>query len=166
MAAKKTKKTTKRTATKTASKARAKTTKKPAKKVAARARSAGFGDALVRALTVAIVSDGEIASSERRVLDRFAKQPALRGVDVAAIVDETIDRCIADGPEPVLADVASRIKSTSDRETAFSSCLAMVATDGRATASEVRMLRALAASLRIPQARIKKLAGPLAAALG
>lgn len=161
-------------------KARSKAASKPAKKASraapekktttrsARAKkkpSDGTGEALLRALTVAMIADGEIAASEREALTRFASQPLFRDVDVVNVVEDAIDRCIDEGPEAVLADVASKLRTKPDREAAFSSCLAIVATDGRVTASETRILRALAESLAIPHARAKALAGPISAVL-
>ena len=69
---------------------------------------------------------------------------------------------LADGPDPILREVAAALKTPEQREAAFSSCIAIVATDGKITPSEQRFLRTLREVLAIPIAQARELAGPLA----
>jgi tellurite resistance protein len=133
------------------------------KKVAKRgAESKGLGDTLLRALTVAMVSDGEIAPAEQAILHRFAKESVFRGIDAGAVIESTIQRCLDQGSEATLDEITRRLKTKQDRETAFTSCLAVAATDGKLTPSEIRMLHGLRDALEISDARARQLAGPAA----
>lgn len=146
-------------------------TKAPAKRGASSSATTStaredVAEALLAAMTIAMIADGVIADSEHASLLRFASEPMFRGIDVEALVDATIERCLGEGPGPVLEDVTAKLRTTHEREAALESCVAIVASDGRVTASEARMLRALCEALQIPIARAKVLAGPVAAALG
>jgi tellurite resistance protein len=168
------KKPTKKAATKTKAKKPAvrrpiAAKKKPARKAAAtrtRTRTGGRGETLLCALTLAMVSDGEIAPSEIGILLRFAKEPLFKGVDAKRVIEETIRRCIDQGPDLMFDEIGKTLTTKDDRETAFLACLAVTATDGKLTASEVRMLHVLRDALEISNARAKKLAGPVAAIFG
>lgn len=168
------KKPTKKAATKTKAKAKKPAVrrpvaakKKPARKAAlATLAPKGRGETLLCALTLAMVSDGEIAPSEIGILLRFAKEPLFKGVDAKRVIEETIRRCIDQGPDLMFDEIGKVLKAKDDRETAFLACLAVTATDGKLTASEVRMLHVLRDALKISNARAKKLAGPVAAIFG
>ena len=97
------------------------------------------------------------------ILRRFAKEPVFDGVDATAVIQGTIERCLDDGPDVMFEEIARALATKQDRETAFVSCLAVTTTDGRLTASEVRMLHALRDAFAISNARAKTLAGPVAA---
>lgn len=125
-----------------------------------------FAEALLRAATVAMIADGDIARSEREILMRLADEALFDGVDVVSVIESTIGRCIAEGPDGVIAEVAAKLTTHEQRETAFSSCIAIVATDGKVTPSEQRMLRTMREVLGIPVADAKRLAGPLASIFG
>jgi uncharacterized tellurite resistance protein B-like protein len=121
-----------------------------------------LAEALLRAATVAMIADGDIASSEREILKRLSDEALFDGVDVVSVIQSSIAQCVAEGPDALLADVAAKLTNAEQRETAFSSCIAIVATDGKVTPSEQRMLRTLREALAIPVADAKRLAGPMA----
>ena len=122
-----------------------------------------LGHTLVRALTVAIVADGEIGTAEEKLLARFLKAPLFKGLDGPSIVEATIRECVETGPDAIYADIASKLTTKEQREAAFSSCLAATVSDGKVTASEARMLHALKDAFSLSTARAKSLAGPAAA---
>lgn len=144
-------------------------TKKPvAKKVAAKAPAASskkkeLGETLLRAITVAIIADGEIAEAEERLLNRLAKAPLFKDLNGPKIVAATIKQVIVTGPDRIFAEIAEKLTTKDERETAFASCLAATTSDGKLTASEVRMLHALKDAFSLSTARAKALAGPAAA---
>lgn len=163
------KKPTKKAATKTKAKKPAArrpiaAKKKPARKAASAPK--GRGETLLCALTLAMIADGEIAPSEIGILLRFAREPLFKGVDAKRVIEETIRRCIDEGPDSMFDEIGKVLETKDDRETAFLACLAVTATDGKLTASEVRMLHVLRDALEISNARAKKLAGPVAAIFG
>ena len=162
------KKPTKKAATKTKAKKPAVRRPIAAKKKPARParKAASRGETLLCALTLAMIADGEIAPSEIGILLRFAKEPLFKGVDAKRVIEETIRRCIDQGPDLMFDEIGKTLTTKDDRETAFLACLAVTATDGKLTASEVRMLHVLRDALEISNARAKKLAGPVAAIFG
>jgi tellurite resistance protein len=113
-----------------------------------------------------VIADGEFAAAEEALLRRFYAEPLFRGIaDLSTVVRQAIDRCVKDGLDAALADVADELGSKDARETAFTTCVAAAAADGHITGTEARMLQRLRAAFRIPEKRARVLAGPIAGAL-
>ena len=145
-------------------------TRKKKKRALPRAKKSNahrVASTILQAITITVIADGEFAAEEEALLRRLASEPFFDQVaDVGAVVRQAIDRCIAQGIEGALARLAKDLPTTAARETAFAACLAAAAADGKITGSEARLLQQLRDAFRIPEARARELAGPIAPALG
>jgi hypothetical protein len=143
------------------------------KKAAGKGRWAGMtgkerlAEGILQAVTMTVIADGEFAAAEEALLRRFYAEPLFRGIgDLGAVVRDAIDRCVKDGLDAALSEVADDLGTQDARETAFTTCLAAAAADGHITSTEAHMLQRLRNAFRIPAKRARELAGPIAGALG
>jgi uncharacterized tellurite resistance protein B-like protein len=119
------------------------------------------GSTLLAAMSVAMIADGVIAPAERALLMQLAREGLFGDIDVDSVIQRAIERCVEEGRDVLLGELADELRSDDEREAMFSACIAIVATDGKITESEARMLRSLYDLLELPRARLDELAGPL-----
>jgi tellurite resistance protein len=144
----------------------AKSSKKKAVKRAPAKTSNGASDevaeTILQAVTITVIADGDFASEEEALLRRLAAEPLFHRVkNVTQVVKSAVDRCIKDGLDAALAALAKRLPSAAERETAFATCLAAAAADGKITSTEARLLQTLKSAFQISDQRVRALAGPI-----
>jgi tellurite resistance protein len=141
--------------------AKKKAAAKPKKKAAAKKRNGRLiAETVLRALTITVVADGSIAKEEEALLRRIANEDIFRGIDARVIIGDAVKRCLEEGVDASLSDIAKNLGSKEMREAAFTTCIAVAASDGTVTASEVRLLKKIRDAFGIPNTRAKSLAGP------
>jgi len=119
-------------------------------------------ETILQAVTITVIADGEFAKEEELLLRRLSAEPLFHQVrNVGGVIKEAVDRCIRDGLDAALATLAKQLPSKIERETAFATCLAAAAADGKITSTEARLLQALKAAFSISDARARDLAGPI-----
>jgi tellurite resistance protein len=119
-----------------------------------------LAETVLRALTITVVADGEIAAEEEELLRRISHEPIFQGIDARVVIGDALKGCLERGVDASLADIAKNLPSVAAREAAFTTCVAAAASDGRVTASEARLLRKIRDAFGIPNARAISLAGP------
>ncbi len=122
-----------------------------------------IGANVLRAVTLTIVADGKVATAEQDIVARFSQERLFAGLDMPAVIAETIHRCLAVGPQVLLAEIKGGLPTVEQREMTFVSCIATMVSDGEAAPSEVRLLHAMRDAFEISHDRAVELAGPVAA---
>ncbi len=118
---------------------------------------------VLRAVTLTIVADGKVATAEQDIVARFSQERLFTGLDMPAVIAETIRRCLTDGPQVLLAEITDGLPTVEQREMTFVSCVATMVSDGEVAPSEVRLLHAMRDAFEISHNRAVELAGPVAA---
>ncbi len=122
-------------------------------------------EAVLRALTITVVADAEVAEEEEQLLRRISAEPIFRDVDARAVIGSAVKKCLSDGVDASLSEISKQLGSKQARETAFTTCVAAAASDGRIRPSEARLLKKIRDAFGIAAARARSLAGPVAPAL-
>jgi len=118
---------------------------------------------VLRAVTLTVIADGKVATAEQEIVARFSQERLFSGIDMPAVIAETIRRCMADGPQVLLAEMTAALSTVEQREMTFVSCIATTVSDGEVAPSEIRLLHAMRDAFEISHNRALQLAGPVAA---